>query len=34
MEPDSYPTQETPISTPEGPTTINVVEQKRQKKEE
>ena len=31
-EPDSYPTHETPICTPEGPTTINVVERRRWKK--
>ena len=31
-EPDSDPTHMTPISTPEGPTTINVVERKRWEK--
>ena len=31
-EPDSYPTHKTPISTPEGPTTINVVERRRWEK--
>ena len=31
-EPNSYPTHETPISTPEGPTTINVVERGRWEK--
>ena len=31
-EPDSYPTNTTPISTPEGPTTINVVERRRREK--
>ena len=31
-EPDSYPTHETPICTPERPTTINVVERRRWKK--
>ena len=30
-EPDSYATHETPICTPEGPTTINVVERRRWK---
>ena len=31
-EPDYYPTHETPISTPECPTTINVVERTRWKR--
>ena len=31
-EPDSYPTNTTPISTPEGSTTINVVERRRLEK--
>ena len=33
-EPDSYPTYETPTSTPEGPTTINVAERRRWRRKE
>ena len=33
-DPDSYPTHETPTSTPEGPTTINVAEQRKWQREE